>query len=395
MEQALKPRSLAFAILLGALLLVLAGSAWFSAPQTTSAAVGSGPITGYAWSDNIGWISLNCATGSATGGSVCSTSDYKLTLNTNGTVTGYAWSANIGWIQFGGLSSIPGSTGGQARINPAGDQLYGWARACAGTTSGDCSSMTSRTDGWDGWISLNCTTTAGGCTESSYGVQILNDAFRVCNATTGSCAWGSDVVGWLDFQYATLPSLATYTLTVSKAGTAGSVTGAVGTTNISCSTANCQYTLNEGDYGSLNANIAGGSTDFVWSGDLCSGTTSNPCNVPALTGNKTVTATFNTTTSPPTGCLSTAASPNCVHSTTVRKGNTTTLYWWTTDTASCTRAGNPSGSVSINTGTSLNGSGATSAVNQKTIYTLTCQGDDGSTFTDTATINLVPTFQEI
>jgi len=387
MEQALKPRSLAFAILLGALLLVLAGSAWFSAPQTTSAAVGSGPITGWAWSDNIGWISLNCTTGSATGGSVCSTSDYKLTLNTNGTVTGYAWSANIGWIQFGGLSSLPGSTGGQARINPAGDQLYGWARACAGTTSGDCSSMTSRTDGWDGWISLNCTTTAGGCTESSYGVQILNDAFRVCNATTGSCAWGSDVVGWIDFSGVTIPTQTTYTLTVSKAGTgSGTVTG----TGINCGS-DCSETVADGTSITLTTTPSAGSTFTGWSGGGCSGTGS--CAV-TLDANKTVTATFNTTTSPPTGCLSTAASPNCVHTTTVRKGNTATLYWWTTDTTGCsTLTGNPSGSIS--TGGNSSGSGATSAVNQKTIYTLTCQGDDGSTFTDTATINLVPTFQEI
>lgn len=364
MEYVLKPRGLAFSLLLGALLLVLAGSAWFSAPQTTSAAT-SGTFAGYAWSENIGWIDMSGLT-----------LDYA-----SGNITGYAWSENIGWVKFGGLSSFPSAPWYSAKINAAGDQLLGWARACAGTASGDCSSMTSRTDGWDGWILLN-------------GVTITGGSFDKCDTGYPSCAWGSDVVGWIDFSKVTIPAQATYTLTVNKLGAAGSVTGSVGTTNISCSAANCLYTLNEGDYGSLNANIAGGSTDFVWSGGLCSGT-SNPCSVPALTAPKTVTATFNITASPPAGCLSTSAS-SCIHSTTVRRESTTMLYWTTTNTTlPCTLSGTNGNSIAV--GDSLSGSGPTNAIQQKTIYTLSCPAQDGVSpaFTDTATINLVPTFQEI
>src|SRR3989344_410792 len=67
-------------------------------------------------------------------------------------VTGYAWSDNIGWIKFDGLSSYPApGSDWVAKANTSTGVFTGWARACAGTVPpGDCSSMASRTDGWDG-----------------------------------------------------------------------------------------------------------------------------------------------------------------------------------------------------------------------------------------------------
>lgn len=134
------------------------------------------PLSGYAWSDTIGWIST-------------SASGYGLSMNSSGYITGYAWSDNIGWVKFGGLSSFPsgaGTTAANARV--VSGNLTGWARACAGTAPGDCSTMTSRTDGWDGWISLGGT---------GYGVT-----FNSSTGAFGSYAWGDVNVGWVDFSNA-------------------------------------------------------------------------------------------------------------------------------------------------------------------------------------------------
>jgi hypothetical protein len=132
-------------------------------------------LSGYAWSETIGWISFE----SSTGGDV--------SIDSVGNLNGYAWSDNIGWVKFGGLSSFPAS-GDNAKLN--GDNLTGWARACAGTVNGDCNSAT-RTDGWDGWISLS---------GQGYGVKLDRNS---------SYAWGSDVVGWIDFKEVTAGNVVT------------------------------------------------------------------------------------------------------------------------------------------------------------------------------------------
>src|SRR6185436_12668444 len=50
------------------------------------------PILGYAWSDTVGWLDLNCQNSN-----VCTTDDFGFTLFSDGTIGGYAWSENIGW----------------------------------------------------------------------------------------------------------------------------------------------------------------------------------------------------------------------------------------------------------------------------------------------------------
>ncbi|MFA6257660.1 MAG: hypothetical protein WC671_01465 [Candidatus Paceibacterota bacterium] len=133
-------------------------------------------MSGWAWSSNIGWISFNC-----TNDSSCATSDYGVNKNADGTLTGYAWSSNIGWIKFGGfiISDFPTNGTGTQQINAKinGNNLQGWAKALSG---GDGSS------GWDGWISFSGTT-------PNYGVSLTGDNFS-------GYAWGSEVVGWVDFS---------------------------------------------------------------------------------------------------------------------------------------------------------------------------------------------------
>jgi hypothetical protein len=136
------------------------------------------PLSGHAWSSTIGWVSF-------------SGPGYEVEIETDGSLDGYAWSSHIGWIKFGGLSDFPGS-GGNASLDTATNQITGWARACAGTASGDCSTMTDHIDGWDGWISLSCENTDS-CAISTYEVI-------ASGGVLSGYAWGSDVVGWLRFS---------------------------------------------------------------------------------------------------------------------------------------------------------------------------------------------------
>ena len=189
--------------IVGMLLLSMLFFTNYTQAQATDIPAAGVELDGYAWSDTIGWISMNCKTGSISGGDICGTSNYNVKLNNDGTVVGYAWSSNIGWIKFGGLSNWPAGAGTYAaNAYTRGSFITmltykGWVRACAGTISGDCSSMTSRTDGWDGWIALKGVASDVGATP--YDVR-LNDA---AGGTSDSYAWGSSVVGWISFDLVT------------------------------------------------------------------------------------------------------------------------------------------------------------------------------------------------
>jgi hypothetical protein len=65
---------------------------------------GAGDLSGWAWNDNIGWISFWCGN---TGG--CGTSAYRVIINGAGNFTGYAWNDAVGWISFN--CSDPGVCG--------------------------------------------------------------------------------------------------------------------------------------------------------------------------------------------------------------------------------------------------------------------------------------------
>jgi hypothetical protein len=52
-------------------------------------------LTGYAYGENVGWISLNCSNTSS-----CGTVHYAVANDGNGNLSGYAWGENIGWIDF-------------------------------------------------------------------------------------------------------------------------------------------------------------------------------------------------------------------------------------------------------------------------------------------------------
>ncbi len=56
----------------------------------------NGDLSGWAWSENYGWISFNCSTDES-----CLSFTYGVTMDSNtGELGGYAYSENIGWISF-------------------------------------------------------------------------------------------------------------------------------------------------------------------------------------------------------------------------------------------------------------------------------------------------------
>lgn len=125
-------------------------------------------LSGWAWSENIGWISFNCTNTN------CGVIDYGVNIDPTGNLSGYAWSEQIGWISFNsadttGCPSSPCSP----TLNKGTGRLEGWAKA-----------LVADGNGWDGWIHLsgtNYAATVQGCHYDGY-------------------AWGSDTVGWIHFK---------------------------------------------------------------------------------------------------------------------------------------------------------------------------------------------------
>ncbi len=152
-------------------------------------------VTGWAWSENIGWISFNC-----TNQNVCGTSNYGVSVDTGtGLFSKYAWSDNIGWITFNSAELVGCPSGTcEAKLNISSCSggecpITGWARACAVFQSG-CSGALNTTGngGWDGWIKLSGAT---------YGLKFNQASEEVVN-----WAWGGDDtdgeanVGWVSFN---------------------------------------------------------------------------------------------------------------------------------------------------------------------------------------------------
>lgn len=144
-------------------------------------------VSGWIWSDNIGWISLN---------NITDGSSYNYGVNidiSTGLFSGYAWSDSVGWISFNrsdtGTPPGPPYDGGEDFIAcldfPGVGQdcdgvvdykVFGWART---VNTGD---------GWDGWIKLR--------DDVVYADGVfLNDS---TNEFEG-WAW-SDDFGWISFN---------------------------------------------------------------------------------------------------------------------------------------------------------------------------------------------------
>lgn len=129
-------------------------------------------ISGFAWSDNIGWISFSCVDLGT-----CTSVNYGVKVNSDNELTGYAWSDNIGWITFN-ESELSGCPEGACKAKLVGNSLTGWAKA-----------LSAEGNGWDGWISLN----KKDSDSVDYGINLGGTDFN-------GFAWGSEVLGWISFN---------------------------------------------------------------------------------------------------------------------------------------------------------------------------------------------------
>jgi len=62
--------------------------------------VGAFGVTGWLWSENLGWVSLSCANTAS-----CAAVNYGVTNDGFGRLSGFAWSETAGWINFSPASS--------------------------------------------------------------------------------------------------------------------------------------------------------------------------------------------------------------------------------------------------------------------------------------------------
>ena len=134
-------------------------------------------FSGYAWSSNIGWISISC--------NDLNDVNYGVNVESNGNLNGYAWSSHIGWIDFGYFHRNTGGVG--ASLNSITGEIDGDVLALSGLVYSGI-----KEDGWDGKISLSGLTVDGGSYQVAVSTININEV--------EGWAWGDDVIGWISFN---------------------------------------------------------------------------------------------------------------------------------------------------------------------------------------------------
>ena len=167
-----------------ALAIVIVVAVGLGVPGISSGQSEPDELTGYAWSETTGWLSMNCKNDDS-----CGTSNYRVEINPAGILSGFGWSENIGWVSAN-TSDVAGCPEAPCTPKVEGDKVVGWLKALGGGTESS--------GGWDGWIRLSGISGTGG----AYGVKVgPNGTFLDCE-TEASCAWGDINIGWLDFSKA-------------------------------------------------------------------------------------------------------------------------------------------------------------------------------------------------
>jgi len=169
-------------------------------------------LIGWAWSENVGWFSFNSvdcdenadgiSDGVPTGCPPAGTSipNYGVNINPiSGYFSGYAWSENVGWLSFNrSETGTPPSNDPcpsdncVAKVVPSGlfrkddnnVDIEGWARVLAACDSVPC---VSSSGGWDGWVRFD------------HGFD-NEPIFSASEDKLHNWAWDGDVIGWLSFN---------------------------------------------------------------------------------------------------------------------------------------------------------------------------------------------------
>lgn len=384
---------------------ILAG---FAVPRIMAA--GLVPITGWAWSSNIGWISF-----SGSGYSV-----YEDTAT--GALSGWAWSSNIGWISFNALdvSGCPSGTCAP-KIDLSTGKVSGWVRSCAAFANKSAcgGTLDGNSNGWDGWISLSGTATDG----SLYGINQ-----NVSCVWTGY-AWGSDAIVAISMSGVAEDGSSygvTGTNTAACAIVCAEGQAYVGGVCVACDNDGCTggggtSTHPLGPPGNPIVCINGANNPPLCSqcpngrayvGQSCvecgilgctgsGGTPSNPFGSLTCIDGANNPIGCNTCTSPlvwngsnacippPDPTVTISVNPDRVNPLTQ---NNTTIAWSSEDAISCTIVKNPTSSGWPKTGT--NSTGIQDTVTVQTTYAIDCANDYGAHSNATTTVNTTSVFQE-
>ncbi|MBU1906507.1 MAG: hypothetical protein KJ923_05865, partial [Candidatus Omnitrophica bacterium] len=170
-------------------------------------------LTGWAWSDKVGWISFNCKDREKETGKVCQNGndpnfnpdqnliDYSVQIDgKTGIVSGCGWSEHLGWISFNKIDTgtPPAAPYNEAQIdfiakadldstNPTSD-LTGWARALV---FGSTAVPSTNSPDFDGWIKLD----GAAQDNSTFGVKINKQTKEL-----EGWAYGGACIGWISFN---------------------------------------------------------------------------------------------------------------------------------------------------------------------------------------------------
>ncbi len=119
--------------------------------------VGNFELRGWAWDDNLGWISLYCGDEGGGGytnlGIPCGTIQYGVQIDTSGNFSGYAWGDNTGWISF----NNPGFS--QVKVDATNPTCQGYVYADTDAPDPSCPAHTKAdTAAWSdnvGWFDFD------------------------------------------------------------------------------------------------------------------------------------------------------------------------------------------------------------------------------------------------
>ena len=188
--------------------------------------------------------------------------DYGVDIPPSGALSGYAWSENLGWIDFGNnciednsagdsnptsgvcvpadlkkycAASCTPPSGGTGGVSRSGNNLVGWARIVGIAQE----SVSGNSGGWKGWIKMNGTAKNG----ASYGIQIdsSSNPEKIIPCSGGiSCAWNGENdddpavstniangLGWFDFSNVTIEKAKTLKICVNSCSSGENITGIV------------------------------------------------------------------------------------------------------------------------------------------------------------------------
>ncbi|MDO8462862.1 MAG: hypothetical protein Q7S96_01120 [bacterium] len=171
------------------------------------AASGTENVAGWAWSEQVGWISMNGTNCERFGtndpcnlGGTYADPSYGVHTDALGFLSGFAWSRSVQWICFGatcdgyGGQTPPG--GWTARFNAITGQATGWAKVLG---LGD-----------DGWIALSCDqatpSSPGGTCASGISYFTTWQELDVPNGEWSGYAWngpaavGGHALGWISWR---------------------------------------------------------------------------------------------------------------------------------------------------------------------------------------------------